>query len=248
MSGSALSVKNLSVSYGAVEAVENITLDINAGESLCIVGPNGGGKTTFLNAVLGFLKPDGGEIKILGGSIKKAYSKISFVPQASDVDRNFPISVREAVLTASLKSGLHPFEFFDKADCGKALSVLKEVGLDGYENRKISFLSGGEFQRLLIARAIMGDPQILLLDEPTANVDLYSRNKIFALLGEFCRDGKTVITVTHDLAAAKACFSKLAVINKELIFFGDPDKSGDIASLMYGQPAKTESGRGETDA
>lgn len=246
MSENAVSVKNLSVSYGVVEAIENITLNINEGESVCIVGPNGGGKTTFLNAVLGFLKPNKGEIKILGGSIKKAYSKISFVPQASSVDRNFPISVIESVMTASLKSGLHPFKFFKKADVGKALSILKEVGLEKYENRKISELSGGEFQRLLIARAIVGNPQILLLDEPTANVDIYSRNKIFDLLGEFCRCGKTVITVTHDLAAAKACFSKLAIINKELIFFGKPDEIEDISSVIYGQITDIE--RGGSDA
>ena len=234
MNDNAISVKNLSVSYGTVDAIENITLDIKKGEAVCIIGPNGGGKTTFLNALLGFLKPNSGEIEILGSDIKSAYSKISFVPQVSLVERNFPISVTESVMTATLKSGLHPFKFFNSKDRQNALSILKEVGLENSHKREISALSGGEFQRLLIARALAQKPEILLLDEPTANVDSFSRDRIFSLLEELNRKGMTIVTVTHDLIAAKTCFTKLAAINRDLIFFGDPQDIGDIASVMYG--------------
>lgn len=234
MNENVISVKEVSVSYGEVEAIENITLDIKKGEFVCIVGPNGGGKTTFLNAVLGFLKPDKGEIKIFGKDIKKAYSKISFVPQVSSAERNFPVSVLEAVMTAGLKSGLHPFKSFNKADKKKAFELLKAVGLDGFAKREISALSGGEFQRMLIARALSQEPEILLLDEPTANADISSRNKIFSLLSELNRNGLTVVIVTHDLAAVKDRCSKLIAINRGLVFCGKLSEKTDIGAMMYG--------------
>lgn len=227
-----ISVENLSVSYRNIDAIKNITLSIQEGEFVFIVGPNGAGKTTFLNAVLGFLMVNTGKIKIFGKEIKSAFSKIGFVPQTADIDRNFPITVIETVMTAFLKFGLHPFCLFTKKDKAKALEILKKVDLESQAQNRVSELSGGEFQRLLIARALCLSPEILILDEPTANIDAVSKNKIFSLLKEINAQGVTVITVTHDLSLA-AKGTKLICINKELIYCGEPQTTEQISKILY---------------
>lgn len=222
-----ISVEGVSVSYRSTEAINNITLDIRKGEFVCIIGPNGGGKTTLLNTVLGFLKPD-------CGSVNKAYSAISYVPQIAEVDRRFPISVTETVMTAFLKSGLHPFRFFKKAEKEKAQELLRLVGLEDKAKMLVSELSGGEFQRMLIARALAAEPEIILLDEPTANVDPASRDKIFGILKDLNQKGITVVTVTHDLAAAVKTATKLVCVKRELVYCGEPKITEAISQAMYG--------------
>ncbi|MBR7133578.1 MAG: metal ABC transporter ATP-binding protein [Clostridia bacterium] len=239
---SAISVKNLSVSYKGVEAINDISLEINKGEFVCIIGPNGGGKTTFLNAVLGFLKPNCGGIEIFGGNIKKARSVMSYVPQTAVIDRSFPITVIETVMTAFLRSGLHPFKLYKKAERERALTVLQKVGLDSLAQRQISELSGGEFQRLLIARALAANPQILLLDEPTANIDAASADKIFEILAEINLSGVTVVTVTHDLSVAVSAASRLVCINRELVYCGSPELTDEIIKAMYGRQINLNGG------
>lgn len=227
-----ISVKNLSVSYGNVEAINNINLDIEKGDFLCVTGPNGGGKTTFLNCLLGILKPDSGEITINGEKLAKSSVKISFVPQTAALDRNFPISVIDTVLTGGLGKGLHPFRKFSRNEKQKAIDVLKTVGLDGFSKRQISELSGGEFQRLLIARAVYSSPEILILDEPTANVDAAFENSIFSTLKELNRQGMTVIAVTHNLKAAAEIPNKTAFISHTLRYFGKPLSVLELTTLM----------------
>lgn len=230
----AITVKNLCVAYSNIEAVNNINLEINKGEFVSVIGPNGGGKTTLLNTLLGFLKPYEGEVIIHGSKKVEKGNVMSYVPQVADIDRDFPITVLEAVMTSFLKNGLHPFRRFTQAERQKALFYLKEVGLEDYGKRQLNQLSGGEFQRLLIARALIGEPQILLLDEPTANVDIASRDKIFELLGRLNKDGMTIITVTHDLSAAIELSSKLVCINRTLVYCGEPHLNDAVARTMYG--------------
>ena len=212
-----ISVKNLSVSYGNIEAINNINLDIEKGDFLCITGPNGGGKTTLLNSLLGLIKPDSGEIIIKGEKLSKSSAKISFVPQSSSLDRNFPISVIDTVLTGGLGKGLHPFKKFSIKEKQKASEVLKKVGLEDFSKRQISELSGGEFQRLLIARAVYSNPEILILDEPTSNVDAAFESSIFSLLQDLNKQGMTIIAVTHNLKAAAEIPNKTVFINHTLM-------------------------------
>lgn len=235
---SAISIKNLTVSYSGADAINGVNLDIKKGEFVCVIGPNGGGKTTLLNAILGFLKPNSGIIEIANKCA------ISYVPQIAAMDRDFPISVLETVLTAFLKAGLHPFKKFSRVEKEKALNLLREVGLEKYSKRLISELSGGEFQRLLIARALAINPEILLLDEPTANVDIASRDKIFAILKKLNSGGVTVITVTHDLPAVRSFATKTVAINQKLIYNGNCPPDQDIYRIMCGEVLSSES---ETD-
>lgn len=229
-----ISVKDLSVSYSQVEAINNITFNINQGEFVCILGPNGGGKTTLLNTILGFLKPDSGTVLIFGEKIRKAYSKISYVPQIALMDRSFPITVIETVMTAFLKKGLHPLKRYNKNEKLKAYDILKLVGLEKCADKLVSELSGGEFQRMLIARALVAEPEIILLDEPTANVDPNSRNIIFSLMSKLSKSGITVVTVTHDLDAAVSMADRIICIKREMIYDGNTKLDGDRLKLIYG--------------
>ena len=229
----AISVKKLSVAYSNIEAINNITLEIKEGEFVCIIGPNGGGKTTLLNTILGFLKPSRGEVKIFGKPIKKAYSQISFVPQIADADRSFPITVTETVMAAFLKSGLHPFKIFKKEEKEKAEKYLEMVGLSAKAQNSISDLSGGEFQRLLIARALASESEIILLDEPTANVDTATSKHIFEILKQLHEQGKTIVTVTHDLNAAEKYATKLVCVKRELIYCGMPEINETVKNSLF---------------
>ena len=228
-----ISARDLSVAYGSIEAIENISFDIKKGEFVCIIGPNGGGKTTLINTMLGFLKKSGGKVEILGDSVKKAYSYVGYVPQNALADRNFPITVKQVVNTAFLKKGLHPFKKISDCEKKDAELILKKVGLENYAQRHISQLSGGEYQRLLIARALASKPQILFLDEPTANVDIASQQNIFELLLQLNKEGLTVVMVTHDLSAALKA-QKIICVSRELIYCGKPEINDDIKRVMYG--------------
>lgn len=218
----ALAVRQLSVTYGGIDAISDISIDIKKGEFLGITGPNGGGKTTLLSAVLGLIKPISGNITILGGDINKGRRLIGYVPQIAAIDRDFPITVLETVMTAYLKNGLHPFKKFGTDEKQRALETLKKVGLENHAKNRINELSGGEFQRLLIARALATEPEILLLDEPTSNIDKDSREKIYRLLKELNLKGVTVVMVTHDLQSISALFSRLLCINRTVVFDGAP--------------------------
>lgn len=217
----AISIKNLSVSYGDIGAISNINLEIKTGEFLGITGPNGGGKTTLLNAVLGLINKENGNISILGSDIKKGRNFIGYVPQTASIDKDFPISVIETVLTAFLNTGLHPFKKYSKTEKEIAIKVLNTVGLSRKNENQISELSGGEFQRLLIARAIARNPKILLLDEPTSNIDKNSRKEIYSLLKRLNEDGTTIVMVTHDFQNIGNIFSRLLCINQTIVYDGD---------------------------
>ena len=231
----AISIKNVSVSYSHVEAINDITFDINEGEFICIIGPNGGGKTTLLNTILNFIKPDKGSVEIFGKSVKNASRDITYVPQISNVEQRFPISVKETVMTAFLNNGLHPFRFFKREESKKAEELLKLVGLEDKGERQVSALSGGEFQRMLIARSLAARRKIILLDEPTANVDPSTRNKIFEILADLNKKGITVVIVTHDLAAAKKYATKLVCVKKDLVYCGEPQITKEITEALYGE-------------
>lgn len=229
-----IEINNLNVFYGNTSALTDVSLDVLDGEYLAIIGPNGGGKTTLLNSIVGLVKPTKGDVKICNGSIKEKRSHIGYVPQIAVMDRKYPITVIETVMTALLKNGLHPFARFSKEDKAYAMQMLERVGIEKLAKRQISELSGGEFQRLLIARALAVNPHILILDEPTASVDPASRMQIYELLSNLNNSGMTVVMVTHDMLAISSSINKLACINNNLIYFGEPKLTDDVCTAMYG--------------
>ncbi len=225
-------IQNLSVYYGKTAALKDINLDVQEGEFLGIIGPNGGGKSTLLKAILKLIKPTSGKLELFGGGSKQP---TGYVPQFADIGKQFPISVKEAVLAGRLCGRLTPFFRYTKADEHAAIKLLDKVGLKELQGRHIAELSGGEFQKMLIARALTVNPKLLLLDEPTANVDTASAKQIFELLDELVTD-MTIILVTHDISAVSSHVRRLACLNQTLIYHGEPQLTESIMESLYGCP------------
>lgn len=231
----AIHIDNLSVYYGETAAITNVCLDVAQGEFLGIIGPNGGGKSTLLKAMLGLIPITTGSIKLYGHPIGKTKTAVGYVPQFATMDRRFPISVMEVVLTGRIKQGLSLFMKYSNEDKDIAYEQLKRVGIEHLAKRQISELSGGEFQRLLIARALTIHPKLLLLDEPTASVDMSSREQIYRLLKELNKE-MTIVLVTHDLLAVSSEVKKLACLNRKLVYHGEPQLNEHIVNELYGCP------------
>lgn len=231
----AVRINNLSVNYGQIPALTGICLDVKEGEFLGIIGPNGGGKSTLLKSLLGLVPASEGSISLYDSTPKKNRGYVGYVPQISSVDKQFPITLYEVVLSGCLEPKLSLFKSYKSSEKALALKLLEKVGLADLANRQVSQLSGGEFQKMLIARALATKPRLLLLDEPTASVDASSREHIFTLLEELNRE-MTIIMVTHDLLAVSSQVSRLACLNKTLIYHGEPQINNSIVSSLYGCP------------
>lgn len=186
--------KNVSFSYGTIDVLKNVSFEVDQGEYVGIIGPNGGGKTTALQLILGFLSPQKGKVEVQ--AIKR---KIGYVPQANTYDKDFPISVLEVVLMGTLAT-LRWWGTFSPSEKNRAQHFLNEMGCQGLEHRPFGTLSGGQAQKVLIARSLMCDPEILLLDEPTANIDAESERSIFSYLRTI-KGEKTILIVTHNFEA-----------------------------------------------
>jgi len=235
VNGNAIHIENLSVYYGQTPALTNICLDVEEGEYLGILGPNGGGKSTLLKAILGLVPVSSGTVRVFGDKPTENRAHIGYVPQFASMDRQFPITVLEVVLTGRMKRGTSPFFRYSGEDRTAAQKLLERVGLEELSGRRISDLSGGQFQKMLIARALAVDPSLLLLDEPTASVDALSREHIYSLLEELNKS-MTIILVTHDLLAISSKVHRLACLNGNLIYHGEPELSQNIVNSLYGCP------------
>jgi zinc transport system ATP-binding protein len=230
-----ISIRDLSVYYGQTPALTGVCLDVQKGDYLGIIGPNGGGKSTLLKAILGLAPVHSGDIRIEGKRPGHNNTAIGYVPQFTSLDRRFPITLNEVVLMGRLKRGLSPLFRYTEEDKAFSHQLLTRVGLEKLTGRRISDLSGGEFQRMLIARALAVKPQLLLLDEPTASVDAASRDQIYSLLADLNQD-MTIILVTHDLFAVSSHVRRLACLNGQLVYHGAPELTEEIVNSLYGCP------------
>jgi len=231
----AVSINNLSVRYGETRALTGVSLNVENGDYLGIIGPNGGGKTTLLKAILGIVRPDTGDISVYGKKPGETGKLIGYVPQISSLDKEFPITVQQVVLTGRLAPRLCFFHKYGSRDKEFVDILLEKVGIYKLKDRLISALSGGEFQRMLIARALAVEPKLLLLDEPTASVDAVSRDQIFSLLNELNKN-ISIILVTHDLLAISSHVKSMACINEHLVYHGDAEINEHIVKNLYGCP------------
>ncbi len=196
----AIEVKDVSFSYGKDEPVlKDVSFDIQEGEFVGLIGPNGGGKTTLLKLLLGFIEPRTGDIRVLGKSPRSYPNDIGYVPQALHYDRNFPISVLDLVLEGRL-SKLGWKGRFSKEDKEIAKACLEQVNLSDFADKSFGTLSGGQAQRALIARALATEPKVLLLDEPLAAVDMQAEADFYDVLHKIRRN-LTILMVTHDIQA-----------------------------------------------
>lgn len=197
---SAITVKGLCFDYPDTPILHEVNFTVEPGEFIGIIGPNGGGKSTLLKLLLGFLKPLNGEIRLFGKTPREEYPHIGYVPQSLGIDKQFPITVKEVVLSGAL-SELNVWGRYPQEREEKAMKCLAEMGMAPLADMPVGTLSGGQLQRAFIARALATDPKILLLDEPTASIDPKGEKDIFSLLKKL-KPEMTILMVTHDLNAA----------------------------------------------
>lgn len=213
--------RNLSVNFGGAMVLQDISLEVLKGDFVALMGPNGAGKTTFIRTVLGFIPRSSGEILLFGKAIEhfKEHYRIGYVPQRVYFEKNFPINVSEVVsLGLVARSGLlHRITVDDRRE---VIKTLEKVGLDGFEDKRATELSGGEQQRVLVARALVGQPDLLILDEPTASTDVHFREKFWEMLSKLnTEDGMTILIVTHQADIKPPESAKVALLNKRLVHY-----------------------------
>ena len=211
-----LDIKNLSFSYEKEKVLENINLIVEQNDFLAIIGPNGGGKSTLLKLILGLVELQNGELTIFSQKPSKSLSKVGYVPQNTNINIDFPIKVIEVVMMGHVSSK-KPLFGYGKEEIVCALESLKKVGMEEFVNKKIGSLSGGQRQRVMIARALCANPKILLLDEPTASIDVSGQRQIYDLLKQLSKT-ITIIVVSHDISVILSYATKVAHINKTLTF------------------------------
>lgn len=229
-----IDVSDLTFAYDDRPVLENVSVEIQSGEFIGIFGPNGGGKSTFLKLLMGFLKPKKGKIEIGGLTPADARRKIAYVPQITLFDKQFPISVLEVVLMGCL-SELTLWGSYSEKSKRRAKEALEQVGLQDKQHQAFGTLSGGQAQRVLIARALASHPEILLLDEPTASIDTEAEETIYRILSEM-KGSKTILMVTHDLHMITKRVGRLLCIQKHLTSFSPNEVCEHFALGLYHPP------------
>lgn len=215
----ALNINRLHVSYQDTEALCNISLSVDKGKIVGIVGPNGAGKSTLIKAILGLTPIDSGSIKIYGQTLNEMRKRVAYVPQRANIDWNFPIIVKKTVLLGTYPR-LGIFKRPKRKHREWAMECLQKVGMEEYAHRQIGELSGGEQQRVFVARALAQKAECYFLDEPFIGIDATSENIIINILRELRNEGKTIFVVHHDLTKVEGFFDDIILINKELIGCG----------------------------
>ncbi len=228
---SAISISDVSFSYDSQVVLADVNLEIKAFDSICIVGPNGGGKSTLIKLMLGLLSPDSGCVSIFGQKPEAARLRIGYVPQYARYDPQFPISVFEVVCMGRLGSSWTGR--YTKKDKVVAMESLASIGIDDIARRPFSSISGGQRQRVLIARALASRGDILILDEPTANIDHESELQFFDILTELNKR-MTILMVTHEVGFASTFFKRIACVNKQVVIHPTSALTGNLIRDMYG--------------
>ena len=234
-------VRGISFAYGeGLPVLEDVTLDIEAGDFLAVLGPNGSGKTTLLRIILGLLRPARGTVEIMGLPVHefRQWEIIGYVPQkATHFDPFFPASVREVVAMA-LRSVRGAARLTRRDEEAAVRRALVTVGMDEHRDRPVGRLSSGQQQRVFIARAIVFRPRLLFLDEPTSGVDAGTQDRFYDLLGELnAKEGITVVLVTHDIGIIDRHIRKVACLNQRLVYHGthaDFCRSNAIEEMLAG--------------
>jgi len=226
-----IEINNLTFSYDTVPVLEDVNLKVKHGEFATIVGPNGGGKTTLLRLLLGILKPVQGKIAVLGSTPEKARLRVGYMPQHADLDPQFPVTVMDVVLLGRL--GRRFGGRYTKEDRQLALKALEEVQLESMVRTAFSTLSGGQKQRALIARALCCNPEMLLLDEPTANIDPEVEENLLTILQEL-NQRMTILLVSHDMGFVSRVVKSVICVNRRVLIHPTSRVDGTLIKDVYG--------------
>jgi zinc transport system ATP-binding protein len=233
----AVQAEGLWFSFGAERPIlQDVSFTIPQGSISAVIGPNGSGKTTLLKVLLGFLSPQRGKVRVLGKTPREARGKVAYVPQRFSFDKSFPVTVLE-------------FLQFSHPECSKEkiVSYLNHLDMGETLNMKLGSLSGGQLQRVLIERAMLGDPKILFLDEPAAGIDIGGEDSFYELVLHLHREhGSTVVMVSHELEVVANYSSLVLCLNRRLVCQGRPEQvlSAETLRELYGKEATLYHHRG----
>ncbi len=216
MNKSIIEVKNLTYKFNDFVALDNINFVIEQGDIIAIIGPNGSGKTTLLKNIIGVYKPTSGSVKIFGKQPHQIIKNIGYVPQKFEFDRDIPITVYEFMSLEKCGEVKH--------SCSNIHRALKEVGLNNLEKNKLGELSGGQFQRVMIAKALLHEKEILIFDEPSTGIDIVGEQTIYDLIKKINKEkGNTCLIVSHELNIVNKYANKVICLNKKMICSGTPE-------------------------
>ena len=236
---SLINIRQVSFAYGTLPVLQQVDLQVLRGEFLGIVGPNAGGKSTLLKLILGLLTPQSGQIEVLGKSAQHNSHRLGYVPQHPSFPRTFPITVRQIVGLGRL--GMAPAnrwwhalrpQHMTATDHAAVQRVLHEVEAANLADRQLDSLSGGQLQRVLLARALVSEPAVLLLDEPTANIDQRLESDIFDLLQQL-NQRMTILVVSHDVGFISAYVNRVACVNQTLVCHQTDAIDGQVIHQLY---------------
>jgi zinc transport system ATP-binding protein len=232
MSAPPILLRDVSFRYGAAPVLESVDLRLDEGDFLGIIGPNAGGKTTLLKIILGLLAPDRGSVEIFGRPPAESRGVIGYVPQYARFDASFPIDVLDTVRMGRL--GVRRRER-SRESRAAARAALDRVDLSGMADEQIGELSGGQLQRVLIARALASEPRILLLDEPTASVDTRIGRSVYELL-ERLSERMTIVLASHDIGVISRHVKTIACLNVRLHYHQSRELTPEMVEAAYGCP------------
>lgn len=228
-----VALENVDFAYSqSPKVLKGVDLYMPPGKYLAVLGPNGGGKTTLIKIVLGLLHPQRGKVRVFGHPPAQVRTRIGYLPQYAEHRDDFPVSVLEAVLMGVRTKRRWGLRYTPK-EREKALAALEKVGLQGFADRLLNQLSGGERQRVFIARALAADPELLILDEPTSNIDPQGKFCFYEFLAQLKAE-VSIIVVSHDLSITTAHIDSIACVNKTLLYNERPEVTQEMFDLLYG--------------
>ncbi|MFC1563010.1 metal ABC transporter ATP-binding protein [candidate division KSB1 bacterium] len=233
-----IEIEHINVSYNDLPVLEDVSLTVLRGSFLAVVGPNGAGKTTLIKTILGLVKQKSGTIKVFGKEpveLGEQRKKIGYVPQVLSLDMNYPVKSGDVVLMGRYgRIGL--MRRPEKSDRDAVRKAMEKVRILELADTPIARLSGGQWQRVILARALANEPELLILDEPTTGVDAAVTESVYEMLRRFRDEGITIIIVSHDIGVISAYIDVIACLNKRLIVHGRPDEviSDKNLEQMYG--------------
>ena len=224
-----LKIENFEVKYDNIITLENVNFEIKEKTFITIIGPNGGGKTTLIRSILGFITPSKGKI------IKDKNLKIGYVPQKNNFEEKFPINVKTVILSGILNKKIKFFYNYSKKDNNHLNETLKKLNIEKLKNKQINELSGGELQKILIARAIISNPNLLILDEPFSNIDASSTNEYYQVLERLSKS-MSILIVSHDIGTIISHTDDVICVNKNVHYHKDNKLSNNDIQSTYGCP------------
>ena len=242
-----IQIRGLAAGYHGNRVIDEVSLDIMRNDFAALLGPSGSGKTTVLRATVGAADVYAGDVLFKGESVRKSRPRIGYVPQLEAIDWNFPVTVEQVVLMGATRNA-PLFPWFRRKDRLKTGKILERLGLDGLANRQIRELSGGQQQRVFLGRALVSEPDILLLDEPTAGVDMKTRDDVLHLLDELNHQGIAILMTTHEINAVAAHLPRVICMNRRILADGAPRDvlTPDVLKATYGAEMPVTEYRGMT--